>query len=105
MLFFVRNFTCLNSNQIVTFYIKVFKTKIFVKRYCSILKFAYIFHTRNVSTKFLSPCYAVYLVQIWSNENADKKSAYLILIMFHREAKMYENRQKQTKKDYGVNPP
>ena len=25
--------------------------------------------------------------------------------MFHREAKMYENRQKQTKKDYSVNPP
>ena len=25
--------------------------------------------------------------------------------MFHREAKMYENRQKQTKKNYSVNPP
>ena len=25
--------------------------------------------------------------------------------MFYREAKMYENRQKQTKKNYSVNPP
>ena len=27
------------------------------------------------------------------------------ILMFHREAKMYENRQKQTKKNYSVNPP
>ena len=88
-------FLCVHirTNQIVTYWTKVFRKKFFVKRYSSILKYrSYPSYTKFLNKIFEQNFYlytTVYLVRIWTYKNADEKA--------HTFSRRSKNVKKRTK--------